>query len=155
MDKVNRKLRSSASSMRLRLYALLSMLIVLLVLVVFLGFYIFGSFPQGTNEAERFINREFDRLYGQMSDQFGDITIQLVSLSQSISRSIEFQLAEKSIYVSRLREHPEVLEELVSGELGRLLYALERTDASGVFMVLDATINPALEYADYPIHTRK
>jgi len=124
------------------------MLIVLLVLVVFLGFYIFGSFPQGTNEAERFINREFDRLYGQMSDQFGDITIQLVSLSQSISRSIEFQLAEKSIYVSRLREHPEVLEELVSGELGRLLYALERTDASGVFMVLDATINPELEIAE-------
>ena len=148
MDKANRKLRASASSMRLRLYALLSTLIVLLVLVVFLGFYIFGSFPQGTNEAERFVNREFDRLYGQMSDQFGDITVQLVSLSQSITRSIEFQLSERNIYVSRLHEHPEILEELVSGELGRLLYALERTDASGVFMVLDATINPELENAE-------
>jgi len=134
--------------MRLRLYALLSTLIVLLVLVVFLGFYIFGSFPQGTNEAERFIDREFDRLYGQLSDQFGDITVQLVSLSYAISRSLEFQLAEKSIYVNNLHEHPEILEDLIGGELGRLLYALERTDASGVFMVLDATINPELENAE-------
>jgi len=148
MDKTDRKFRVSASSMRLRLYAFLSMLIVLLVLLVFLGFYIFGSFPQGTNEAERFIDREFDRLYGQLSDQFGDITVQLVSLSQSLSRSIEFYLAERNIPVNRLYEHPEVLEDLIGGELGRLLYALERTDASGVYMILDATVNPLLENAE-------
>jgi len=124
------------------------MLVVLLVLVVFLGFYIFGTFPQGTNEAARFINREFDRLNGQMSEQFGDITVQLVSLSQSLSRSIEFYLSERNIPVNRLHEHPEVLEELIGGELGRLLYALERTDASGVYMILDATVNPDLEGAE-------
>ena len=148
MKKANRKFRISASSMRLRLYAFLSMLIVLLVLVVFLGFYIFGSFPQGISNAGRFAEREFDRLYSQVSEQFGDITVQLVSLSQSLSRSIEFQLAERNIQVQKLNEHPEVLEELISGELGRLLYALERTDASGVYMVLDATINPELKNSE-------
>jgi len=120
----------------------------MLILVVFLGFYIFGSFPQGTNDAGRFINREFDRLYSQMSEQFGDITVQLVSLSQSLSRSIEFYLADRNIPVNRLHEHPEILEDLISGELGRLLYALERTDASGVYMILDATINPELENSE-------
>ena len=134
--------------MRSRLYAFLSLLIVLLVLVVFLGFYLFGAFPQGTRDAERFINREFDRLYGQMTSQFGDITVQLVSLSQSLSRSIEFFLSERNIPVEMLHTHPEVLEELISGELVRLLYALDKTNASGVYMVLDATINPALENAE-------
>jgi len=148
MGKAVNKSGTSASSMRLRLYAFLSMLVVLLVLVVFLGFYIVGSFPQGTNDAERFTNREFDRLYGQKSEQFGDITVQLVSLSQSLSRSIEFNLSERNIQISRLHEHPEVLEELISSELGRLLYALERTDASGVYLILNATVNPGLENAE-------
>jgi len=148
MEKDNRRLPAGASSMRLRLYAFLFTLVMFLVLGVFLVFYILGRFPASTGDLERFVNREYEHLYGQMSEQFGDITVQLVSLSQSLSRSIEFQLSEKQIPVGQFREYPELLEELIGNEVGRLQYALERTSASGVFMVLDATVNPTLEYAN-------
>ena len=139
----------SASSMRLRLYAFQFTLVALLVLGVLLTFVATGRFPAGTGDAARYVRREFSYLYGHMTEQYGDMTIQLVSLSQSLSRSIEFFLLEKQIPVSRLQEHTDVLEELIGNELARLKFALERTNGSGVFMILDATVNPELENAEH------
>jgi len=139
----------NAPSMRFRLYAFLYSTVVLLVLVVLLILFLAGRFPAGTSDAERFTSREFNRLYASMTEQCGELTVQLVSLSQSLSRSIEFYLSEKQISVSDLQSHTEVLEELLGNELSRLQFALEKTDNSGVFVILDATINPELDGAEH------
>jgi len=138
----------NTSSMRFRLYAFLFSTIVVLAIGILLILFFTGRFPVGSSEAERFTSREFDRLHGYMTEQCGDTTLQLISMSAALSRSIEFYLSEKQIPLSRLREHPEVLEDLISNELGRLQIALERTKSSGVFMVLDATVNQDLENSD-------
>jgi len=147
MKKAKRNLRINVPTVRLNLYAFLFALTALSMLGVFSVLLLTGRLPAGSGDPEKFLSREFEYHHGNISEQFGEITVQLVSLSQAVSGSIEYYLAEKQINVAQIRQHPEILEELIGNELGRLQYALEKTDTSGVFLILDATVNPALDNA--------
>jgi DNA-binding CsgD family transcriptional regulator len=46
-----------------------------------------------------------------------------------------------------LKEHPEILEEIIGEEYEGCMFALQRAKSSGVFMILDATVNPTLDNA--------
>jgi len=134
--------------MRIRLMVFLSVIVILMVLGLFIVLQVSGLFLAGKAAAENDIERDFFRIYNSLSGQFGDATVQLVSLAQALSRSIEAQLADREIHVSDLKNNPGVLEEIIGNELHRLKLALERTKCSGVFMVLDATVNPELPNAE-------
>ena len=140
---------TNASSMRFRLYIFLFALVFLLAAGVVIIFITTGTFTTGKRDVEKFIENEFANQYSRLTEQYGDAALQLVSLSQELSRSIEFRAAEKRIPVSAIQSIPEDLEDFIGNELGRLKFALERIGGSGVFMILDATVNPALENAEH------
>jgi len=62
--------------------------------------------------------------------------------------SIENELREKGLGVTALQNHPEMLEDLLAGEYDRALFSLQKSKSSGVFMILDATVNAKLENAE-------
>ena len=103
----------------------------------------------GRDRVKQFANREFPLLLQKKSEHSGETVRQLVDLSEALSRSIEYQLLNRQIPVNSLSEHPEILEEIIGNELNRLLLALERTGNSGVFFILDATVNPSLPGSNY------
>lgn len=51
--------------------------------------------------------------------------------------------------INTLQQNPDLLERLLHRELGKLTNALEKSRSSGVFVILDATINPSLPGAEY------
>lgn len=136
-------------SMRIRLFAFLVALVATMVLGVVILSLLTGPLTADRGEAERFVNKEFAAIRNNLTVQCGNISVQLVLLSESLSKSIENRLLDGNIRVSDLQAHPEVLEDVVGNELSRLQLALEKTNCSGVFLVLDATVNSTLENAEH------
>ncbi len=138
----------NGTPMILRLFLFL----IVLVLTIFLGviaiLFITGTFTAGMSESQRMFENELLHASQDISKQYGEISIQAIEFSKELSRSIEDKTNKLGIPVSNLQKHPELLEEVISAELDRSLFCLQRTKSSGVFFILNATINPALDNAD-------
>ena len=91
------------------------------------------------------LNKEKDHLAQNVRGKFSDTSAQAVSLSRTLSASLERRLEEHNISISDLSGKPEVLADILGGEVNRLLFALEKTKCSGVFVVLNATVNPNIK----------
>ena len=143
-----RKPTGTGMSMGIRLYVFLIMLILLMVLGIVAALLLTGHLSTDRKAAERYASKELTDIHRKVTAQYGDTVNHLVSLSQSLSKNIENQLSNKNIPINRLQEHSWVLEEIIGNELTTLQIALERANCSGVFLVLDATINPTLPQAE-------
>lgn len=68
-----------------------------------------------------------------------------VELAEKVNNSIKKQLQEKGIKRADLKKHPELLEETLSAEVEKACFIMEKAGVTGVFVFLDATVNPQLE----------
>ncbi len=70
-------------------------------------------------------------------------------MAKALNNSIEKKLKDKNILISNLKYHPDIYNELLGFECQTLITALLRTKSSGVFIILDGTINPKLQNANF------
>jgi len=138
----------AGSSMRIRFFVFLFAAVILMIPFIAAILLSTGQFSQSRNEIEKYIEKEFSAIYQNFTGKYGNMSIQLVSLSRSVSAGMEQFLSQRNITAKNLQDYPEILEELIGNELNRLMLSLERTDCSGVFIILDATVNPALTDAE-------
>lgn len=68
-----------------------------------------------------------------------------VELAEKINNSIKKQLQGKGIMQTDLKKHPELLEEILTAEVEKACFIMEKAGVTGVFVFLDATVNPKLE----------
>ena len=134
-------IRQSSVSIRLRLLFFLAMLIGILFLTVVLILLLTGTFTAGKLEAEKHFTREANSLSSSIEKDFGQISASAVSLSQAISSSAQDFFSERGIKASDLDKHPELIEPLLDSQFERLAFSLEKTRASGAFIILNTTIN--------------
>jgi DNA-binding CsgD family transcriptional regulator len=95
------------------------------------------------------LKKELSHISKNVSRQFGDASVQAVSLSSALSRNIAASLDRAGLGFSDLPGRPELIETIIDDELNSLLAGLDKTSCTGVFMVLDTTVNPALPNARY------
>ena len=146
---LNRLVKPSGVSMRIRLLGFLILLVVTMLSFVALILASTGVIATGQDEAEKLLQQELSHLSQNVEKTYGDVSVQTAILSQTMSKSIEDKLHELGFTINELRRHPDVLESLLEGELTRLMLALEKTRSSGVFVVIDATVNPALPGSEH------
>ena len=139
----------SGMTMSFRLVFFLVVLVLLMTMGVAAALLISGFQTSGVSYAREYMENEISRISRNISVNFGDTSNQLIRLSEALSKNIEFNLKNKGIATENLTSRPDVLEEIIGNEIERLLYAMDRTNATGVFMVLDATVNPGLPDARY------
>lgn len=124
----------------------------LLLTTIMLGLMIIllstGVFKTGLKETKNLFSNELSHISQDVFKSYGDISVQSVSLAQSLSKSIESQLAKEGLKTEELRDHPAILESILDMELLQTLISLEKAKTSGVFMILDATVNPSLENSE-------
>lgn len=150
IDLLKQKIRKPGKngiSMDLRLFLFLLMLVLTIFIGVVAILFITGTFTAGLSESEYMFENELLHAEQGISKQYGDFSIQAIDFSRELSRSIEEKADRHGIPVSNLPDHPEVLEEIIGDEFDRALFTLQRSKSSGVFFILDATINPALDNA--------
>ncbi|MDR0433509.1 MAG: LuxR C-terminal-related transcriptional regulator, partial [Gracilibacteraceae bacterium] len=84
---------------------------------------------------------DLDHIAGLAAVSYETLTAEGIILSGRLTGKIGEVLETRNIAASALREHPEVLNEVQRACLDPALAALERNAASGVFMILDASLN--------------
>lgn len=136
-------------SMRHRLFGFLAVLVLTLLTFAFIILLLTGTFTAGLREAEGFYANELNRIAAAVEKEYGNISASAVGLSASLSPSMERFLTEKGLSTADLPEAPEALEELLDREFDRLLFSMEKTRASGAFIILNATVNNRAEGAEF------
>ena len=131
-------------TLRLKLFLLLTVLVVSIIFSVLVILTITGTFTSGIRDTEKGISKELDRFRTDVENQYGKISAYTVEFSEDLSRDLEAELALQDLKPSELQNHPEVLEGLIEKEYDKSLFAMQKANGSGVFFLLDATVNPSL-----------
>lgn len=137
----------SAFTLRLKLFLLLTLLIISILFSVIVILLITGTFTAGLRETEKDMATELNRFTNDIGEQFGQVSAHTVEFSKDLSKDIEEELRLQGITPAELQDHPDILETLIAGEYDRSLFAMQKANGSGVFFILNATVNPSLEKA--------
>lgn len=130
--------------MRLRLFLFLILFLNTIMLGVMLILFSAGVFKTGLLEHRPVLGSELAHIVQDIYQSFGSISVQATDLAKELSVQLERNLKEHGASAASLQESPDLLEHLLEDTLGRLTGALEKSDASGVFLLLDATVGPTL-----------
>jgi Response regulator containing a CheY-like receiver domain and an HTH DNA-binding domain len=136
-------------SLRLRLFLFLLVLVITMVLFVLAILLLTGIFSTGQNESKKLVQSMLSYTNKEITEHYGSISARAVDFSRGLAKNIENNLDRQGLNVTDLDTHPEILETLVEYEYERLLFSLQKTKSSGIFMILDTTINPDLKNAEY------
>ena len=107
-----------------------------------------GAFSVGVNECHLFLRNELKHIAGDVAREFGVLSVEGVALAKRLTEQIESRLQADGLSPSQLKNHPHLLEPILSESVELLVAALEKNKSSGAFLVLDATVNPALDTAE-------
>jgi DNA-binding CsgD family transcriptional regulator len=133
--------KSLRLSLRLRLFALLALFAAAIILALAAALSASGVFSMGMNESRVLLQNELDHIAGNAKNDCELLTVEGITLSGRLAEKATAALKAEGISASELKSHPELLEDVLRECLDTALAALERNAASGVFVILDATIN--------------
>lgn len=142
-----RNLKESGIPLGTRLFLLLMVLLLTIFLGVIAILLFTGAFTAGLSESEKLVENELIHTSKRISQDFGQLSLQTVEFSKELSKSMEEKAKEMSVSLSNLQEHPQILEKIISNEYERSLFSLQKSKSSGVFFILNATINPSINNA--------
>lgn len=128
--------------MRQRLFVLLLLNSFAMLFGAAVILMITGTFSIGTRESEGVVQSELTHITNDINLKYSIWSAQSVQMSKTISEEIEKRAASMGIGIQDIAEHPELLDTVLRGEYETCSFYLERSDCSGVFLILDATVNP-------------
>lgn len=137
-----------SKSMRIKLFLILVMLISTMVFGALVILTVTGTFTTGLRETKSEIEEQLNHISQEIESQYGQLSIYAVEFSKDLSANIEKELKGQNLTTTDLKEHPEILDEIIGEEYERCMFALQRVKSSGVFMILEATVNPTLENSE-------
>jgi len=133
----------------IRLFLLLMVLVITIMLGVIAILIITGIFTAGISESETLVENELNHTAAEISRHYGELSVQAIEFSKQLSQGIEKTSLQLGIPIDNLKEHPNRLEEIVAAQFDLAYLSLQKSNSSGIFFVLDATVNPQLEDAQY------
>jgi len=135
------------ASLHFRLFlSFISMLFAIFICTLILLF-VTGMFNAGTSKMLASFETELTYLSSKMSDDYGNISIRGIALAEVVSNEIEEILKDNYVRPSDLSDHPEIINTILNRVCSSLVSGLKQSEGSGVFLILDATVNPALDNA--------
>lgn len=135
--------------LRFRLFTFFLIFLLLIMAVVLAVLYTSGTFQAEYAANYDFLVNELSATTERVSQDYSAITVRTIELARKLSIGIERQLMENKVFLEGLQEHPELLTKILDSQVNTLTSFLERTKSSGVLVILDATVNPALADSDY------
>jgi DNA-binding CsgD family transcriptional regulator len=129
-------------SLRLRLFALLVLFAAAIMLVIAAILSASGVFSVGMSQSRMLLQNELSHISVSTDNSFETLTAEGIALSDRLQGRISDALKAQGATASGLRERPELLEGVLRECFDAAVAALDRNAASGVFVVLDATVNP-------------
>lgn len=119
-----------------------------LILFFALLLLLFGINGKGEKAVQSYLTGELEHISETIYDDFGRISLDGISLAGTIADACDGFFAENQISAAELPEHPECIEPLLARQMQTLLGTLNSRSCGGVFVLLDATVQPQAENAE-------
>lgn len=147
--KESRKGGNGGTSLRMRLLVFFLVFLLAVISGFLLIFSITGNFNSKLNECHRWTENELDHVSQNVNNDFGKLSMQGIEFSQLLSSSIEKDMQDHGISPSELSKNTNELEPLLNNQINIIVSMLKQVRASGVYVILDATVNPELPNSNY------
>lgn len=143
------KLNSRSMAMRKRMLSYLMPLVLLLYIALFVILYFTGAFDTVETRTMQALEAEAAMAGSSVSEMLEDLAARGISLSEDLSETIEDCLDENGWQFSSLEDNYKAIDAVEIASYDKLLRAIEVSDCSGAYMVLDTTVNTGVEYAEF------
>ena len=141
----NGNMRADGIPISRHIYLHLAVFGIVMFLGIVMAFLATNNIVPNTRSAAAVMLRERSKAEENIRNHFGGAAAETVTLSKMLSADIDGILSDADTAFSELSSNGELLLELLDRETDLLQLALERANCSGVFIILDATVNPSLE----------
>ena len=135
--------------MRFRLFGFFLAFLMLIMAGVLAVLFATGIFMTGYKESYAFLESELSSISTNITRDYGTITVHAIDLACRLSGNLEQQLLKNGVAPGNMQDHPELLEGILEEQIDLLTSSLERTRSSGVFLILDVTVNPELKGSEH------
>lgn len=135
-------------SLKRKLFSYMLLLACLLLLVLFVGMFLLGQFNSTEKDTFRDLDMQMEVFEKDIVHHFDSLAAAGINLSGNMSAAIENYLQQDGIAFSSLTDNPAGISALETILFAPLMQQIHQEDCSGVFVLLDTTINSSLENAD-------
>ena len=138
-----------STTLHRRLLLFFVLVCVCLILVFALLLVLFGITGRESDSVRNHLSTELSIISDQIEDELGRISLGGVALAEEIAQRSDDFFAEHQIAAGQLPQHPDLLEPLLAEHIQSLISIVDNRICGGAFILLDATVNPQAENAEY------
>ncbi len=128
-----------ARTLQMRLFVFFTLFAIALVGLGLLILTLAGVFDSAEKRHRVWLDTEIEYLQHHVSEDYSKLALRGVALAETLSSDIEAWIQENGSVAAQ----PEKIEALLAEQAKTMLSALNNNVCSGVFIILDATVNPA------------
>jgi len=143
-----KKIRNKESTLRRRLILFFVSVTFCLILAFTFLLTLFDINGSEEKNIQNFFTDELNTISGAVSEDFGLLSVDGIQLAESLARVADDFFDASGTKASDLTTAPELIEPLLSELAGPLLNTVNNRSCGGVFILLDATVNPSAENSD-------
>jgi len=147
-DAISKVGRGTGWSLKRKLFSYMLLLVCLLLLVLITGMFLLGQFNSTEQSTFDALDMQMEVFEKDIINHFDSIAAAGVNLSENMTVFLESYLQLHELSFADLTDNSERISELQSMMLEPLMQQLKQEDCSGVFVMLDTTINSTLPDAD-------
>ncbi len=140
--------RQSGTTLQRRLILFFISLAVVLILTFAVLLMIFGINGKEEKTVHTYFNNEIAHISGAVYDDFGLLSVDGISMANTISADCDSFFREQGITAAQLEQNPALLEPLLSEQMPVLINIMNVHSCGGAFILLDATVRPEAEDAE-------
>jgi len=147
---VQSRIKSTASvwTLKRRLFGYMLILVCLLIFFLMTALFLSGQFDSVGEEAFDALDMQMGVYEKYVSDHFDSIAAAGINLSRNMTSFLESYLDLNQISFRSLTDDADRIAEVQQIVLEPLLQQLKQEHCSGVYLILDTTVNSSLENAD-------
>lgn len=143
------KINTTTISLRHRLLFLFVGITTFLVLFFTSLLLLFGINGKEEKTLLNYINSELNYITQSIYEDFSSLSVDGIRLSENIAKGCDAFFEENDITAQELANHPELLESLLAAQMQTISQMAGSRNCGGVYLLLDATVNPDAENASH------
>ena len=144
-----KRLLNTKWTMQKKLIVYMIILALIIIFALFAGIMVIGRFDSAEKNIQNSLDFQMEAFEKDMSDYFNSLAASSIDLSSHISDFIESDSEISGANFRNLTDNPEKIEQVQSVLLGQLSQKLQYHNCSGIFVMLDATVNSQVEDAAF------
>ena len=135
-------------TLKRKLFSYMFLLVCLLCIFLVTALFLSGQFNSTTEDTFNALDMQMKVFEKDIVNHFDTLAAAGIGLSQTMTDILEGYLSQSNMEFPDLTDNAEAIAELQSILLEQLLQSMHQENCSGVYFVLDTTINSSLKNAD-------